>query len=86
MITHLGFSKYRARLGEGGEGEENEQALALVTVMDNGSISWSVVDEATFDSAELEDLPPDLSEQVNDLFQQLSFKVDTSGGIVDDKV
>ena len=68
MNDNPGFANYRAVLGDGAE-----KAFAIVTVMEHGSISWSIVTEHEFNDANYNDIPQDLFEQVNDAYRQLSF-------------
>ena len=73
MNENLGAGKYRAVLGDG-----NDKALAIVTIMDDGSISWFIVSEQEFNDADYSDLPKDLFGQINDVYEKLNFSDDDS--------
>jgi len=66
MSSHFGATKYRAVLGE-----KTAPELAIVVVQDNGSISWSAVSEQEYNTADCDDLPNDLFEQVNSAYASL---------------
>ena len=71
MNKNLGFVKYRAILGDGGE-----KAFAIVTVQELGTISWEFVTEQDFNDTHYDDLAEDLFAQVNAAYNQLNFSND----------
>ena len=75
MIESLKATKYRAVLGDADEPE-----FLIVTVVDNGSISWTVVTEQVYADSGCDDLPQDLFGQVNAVYGKLQI----SGGGEDD--
>lgn len=73
MNENTGFAKYRAALGD-----ENDREFVIVTVMENGSISWSTVSEHAFNETGYGDLPEHLLEQINDAYGKLKFLDDNA--------